>query len=433
MSTATGSPGYLTPSMRTARLLNATGVHRLVSRILVALILVAAGVMFLPWQQNVQGTGQVTSFRPEDRPQTVPTLIAGRIDKWHVAEGEFVKKGTLLVTISEIKESFLDPKTVSRTGEQVTGKEQSIVAKRAKVDALGRQIAALEDGRRLSIEKGRNKVKQYEAAVQAAEIDSVVAFRQLERNRQLFDEGLKSRADLEAYQVKGQSATAKLVEKRQETENARIELSSIEAEYSEKIAKASSDRSATQAEIGEGQADVAKLRMTYSSLQIRNDMYRIVAPQDGYVVRAVKQGIGETLKEGDPVVTVMPSNPQQAVEIYVKPMDVPLLSIGRKVRLQFDGWPALQFSGWPSVAVGTFGGVIRVVDYVNSADGKYRILVSADPEDEPWPKELRVGSGVLGWAMLDEVRVWFEIWRKLNGFPPTVLKNGDAAASTKKA
>ncbi len=432
MSPSTNSPGFLSPSMRTARLLNATGVHALVSRILIGMALFALGVMFLPWQQNVQGNGQVTSLRPEDRPQTVPTLIPGRIDKWHVAEGEFVKKGTLLVTISEIKESFLDPKTVARTGEQVTGKEQAIVAKRAKVEALSRQILALEDGQRLGLDQGRNKITQYEAAVRAAEIDSTVALRQLERNQQLFNDGLKSRADLEAYQIKVQSTNAKLVEKRQETDNARIELNSIQAEYQEKIAKAMSDRSATMAEIGEGQADVAKLRMTYSSLQIRNDMYRIMAPQDGYVVRAVRQGIGETLKEGDPVVTVMPSNPQQAVELYVKPMDVPLLSIGRKVRLQFDGWPALQFSGWPSVSVGTFGGVIRVVDYVNSADGKYRILVAADPDDEPWPKELRVGSGVLGWAMLDEVRVWFEIWRKLNGFPPTVVPGENGAAPTKK-
>lgn len=433
MSAASGSPGFLSPSLRTARLLNATGVHRLVTRILLVLVLATLGVMFLPWQQNVQGTGQVTALRPEDRPQTVPTLIAGRIDKWHVAEGQYVTKGTLLVTISEIKESFLDPRTVARTGEQVAGKEAAIAAKRDKVEALTRQIAALEDARRLSLDKGRNKVTQYEAAVQAAEIDSVVAQRQLTRNQELFNDGLKSRADLEAYQIKAQSANAKLVEKRQETDNARIELNSILAEYAEKIAKATSDRAATQAEIGEGQADVAKLRMTYSSLRIRNDMYRILAPQDGYVVRAIRAGIGETLKEGDPVVTVMPANPQQAVELYVKPMDVPLLTVGRKVRLQFDGWPALQFSGWPSVAVGTFGGEIKVIDYVNSSDGKYRVLVAADPADEAWPRELRVGSGVLGWAMLNEVPVWFEIWRKLNGFPPTVQPTGSSGTSAKKA
>ena len=414
------APADLAPSLRSARLLNNAGPHRLFTRVLLGLFIVVLGVGFLPWQQNVQGNGSVTALRPEDRPQVVPSLIAGRIDRWHVQEGQFVTRGTLLVEISEVKDSYLDPQTVARTGEQVSGKAAAVDAKRAKVDALSRQLDALADARRLSLDKARNKVTQYEAAVAAAEVDSTIAARQLERNRQLFDDGLKSRADLEAYQAKAQSANAKLVEKRQELTNTRIELASIDAEYAEKIAKATSDRSGTQAEIGEGRADLAKLRMQYAALEVRSGMYRIRAPQDGYVVRAIKVGIGEALKEGDPVVTIMPADPDQAVELYVKPMDVPLLRPGRKVRLQFDGWPALQFSGWPSVSVGTFGGEIRVVDYVNSVDGKYRVLVAPDPSDDPWPKELRVGSGVLGWAMLDEVPVWFEIWRKFNGFPPSV-------------
>ena len=40
--------------------------------------------------------------------------------------------------------------------------------------------------------------------------------------------------------------------------------------------------------------------------------------------------------------------------------------------------------------------------------------------DAKWPVELRQGSGVFGWVMLDEVPIWFEIWRQLNGFPPTI-------------
>jgi hypothetical protein len=36
--------------------------------------------------------------------------------------------------------------------------------------------------------------------------------------------------------------------------------------------------------------------------------------------------------------------------------------------------------------------------------------------------QLRQGSGVLGWTMLDDVPIWFELWRQLNGFPPS-LKN----------
>lgn len=415
---------------RTAALLEASGAHGTIARILSGLLLAAFLVLFLPWQQNVQGSGTVTALRPSERPQVVPSLIAGRIDAWYVAEGEFVRRGTLLVTISEIKDAFLDPETVRRTSEQVAAKEGAIAAKRAKVHALGQQIEALTTGRALTLDKARNAVSRYEAGVAAAELDSTVAARQLERNQELFRDGLKSRADLEAYQIKAQATQAKLAEARQFLENARIELSSVAADYAEKIAKATSEQRSTDAEVNDGVADIAKLRSTLASLRVRSAMYRIVAPQDGFVVRAVRAGIGETLKEGDAVVTIMPANPQLAVELYVRPMDVPLLRIGRKVRLQFDGWPALQFSGWPSVAVGTFGGEVRVIDYVNSSDGRYRVLVAPDTTDEPWPRELRVGSGVLGWAMLDEVPVWFELWRQLNGFPPSVVPPTTGAKGT---
>lgn len=410
-----------------ARLLNRADRHHSFARILLGLAVVLVIVLFLPWQQNVQGKGKVTALRPQDRPQVVPTVIAGRIEKWHVAEGQYVTKGTPLVEISEVKEAYLDPRTLDRYKEQREAKRSAVAAKRAKVDALARQVHALEQSRDFSIAKGRNKVALYEAAVASAVTDSLVADRQLQRNQQLFDEGLKSRTDLEAYITKAQATAAKLVEKRQELQNARVELDGYVAEYDEKVAKAMSEMNATRAEIGEGMGEVSKLENQVAALEIRNGLYRIVAPQDGFVIRAQRAGLGEQLKEGDPVVTVMPADPQQAVELYVRPMDVPLLATGRKVRLQFDGWPALQFSGWPSVAVGTFGGQIAAIDLTNSSDGSYRVLIVPDPTDEPWPKQVRQGSGVLGWAMLDTVRVWFELWRQLNGFPPSVVASDPAA------
>ena len=146
------------------------------------------------------------------------------------------------------------------------------------------------------------------------------------------------------------------------------------------------------------------------------------APQDGYVVRSFKAGIGELIKEGETIATLQPAHPAVAVELYVRPMDVPLIQRGRTVRLQFDGWPAIQFSGWPTVSVGTFGGEVIVIDAVNSVNGKYRLLVTPKqkPGDQPWPAQLRVGSGVYGWVMLDDVPIWYELWRQLNGFPPSL-------------
>jgi hypothetical protein len=157
-------------------------------------------------------------------------------------------------------------------------------------------------------------------------------------------------------------------------------------------------------------------------MEIRSQQYHILAPQAGFVVKATQAGIGETIKEGDPVCTIMPQSTDIAVEMHVKAMDVPLISKGRRVRIEFDGFPALQFSGWPSISVGTFGGTVEVIDYVNTKPGEFRILVVPYKTDTPWPKQLRMGSGIKGWVMLDDVRVWFELWRQLNGFPPSLYQ-----------
>ena len=412
--------GFDPDTLYSAKLLRTPTSHRTFFKWMAGLLLLMLAAMFLPWQQNVRGDGTLTALRPQDRPQTVPALIAGRIEQWYVQEGQYVAKGTPLVQISEVEEKYLDPDLVGRLGEQVDGKQASLAGKVAKVRSLDTLMAALGRAQALGLEKAQNKVRLYAAALQAAVVDSQVEAARFERRERLFRDGLSTRTEFEANQLRFQQAVARLVEKRQEFENARLEVGSVTAEYGEKIAKARADRDATRAEIGDGQAEVAKLRNEYTNMQLRNRMYRIDAPQDGFVVKALKEGLGETIKEGDPLVTVVPARPQQAVELFVKAMDVPLLKRGRKVRLIFDGWPALQFSGWPSVSVGTFGGVVAVIDAVDSKAGRFRVLVSPDPDDEPWPEQLRMGSGVHGWALLDTVPVWFEIWRKFNGFPPTI-------------
>ncbi len=409
-----------TVTLESLRLLSTPAYHRTFFRAVAIIAGLAFLALFLPWQQNVQATGEITALRPMDRPQTVNAVVGGRIVSWEVREGQRVKAGDPIVRIAEVKESYLDPRALERQRDQVAAKEQAITAKRAKADALSRQAAALRDGLSISLDKGRNKVALYESAVQSAVLDSTVAAAQLARQESLYRDGLKSLTELEGARTKALKAYAVAVEKRNELENARLELRSLGAEYGDKLAKAEAERSNTLADVSESEADVAKLRTALGSLEVRTGLYVIRAPQDGFVVKALKAGVGEMLKDGDAVVTIQPADPTVAVALYVKAMDVPLLREGRKVRLQFDGWPALQFSGWPSASVGTFGGEIRVVDLVDSKPGKYRVLVVPDTADEPWPAQLRVGSGVYGWAMLDRVSVWYELWRKLNGFPPTV-------------
>jgi len=408
------------------------------------LLVLLAG--FLPWTQNIRSTGKLTTLRPQDRPQTVPSTIAGRIKAWRVQEGQLVQKGDTLAELVEIKDKYFDPELLARTREQLEAKIASLRESAAKTRALGGQQDALRLALQASLAKARNKVQQADLKVRsdraelvAARADYAIAQRQQERQELLYKQGLKSLTELEQRRLKFQESTAKLQAvqnklgaSRQDSVSARIELQSLNAEYADKLAKSESDRRSATGYQFDAEAQIAKMRNELANLSIRAGYYFITAPQTGYVVRALKEGQGEIVKEGEDLVTLMPANPRLAAELYVKPMDVPLLRVGRRVRLQFDGWPALVFTGWPGSSFGTFGGVVQVIDNIDS-NGQYRILVTHEPGTEPWPAPLRVGSGVYGWALLDNVPVWYELWRQINGFPPNYVGAEPAYAGTKDA
>lgn len=114
------------------------------------------------------------------------------------------------------------------------------------------------------------------------------------------------------------------------------------------------------------------------------------------------------------------------MELWIDGNDVPLVTTNGKVRLQFEGWPAIQFSGWPSVAVGTFGGRISFVDAADNGKGKFRVVV-VPGVGEKWPESryLRQGVRVKGWISLKRVTLAYELWRQFNGFPPSISDPGE--------
>ena len=214
--------------------------------------------------------------------------------------------------------------------------------------------------------------------------------------------------------------------------NAKVEINRISAEYAEKSSKAQSDQFTALSSQYDTEAQVNKLENQVVNYQIRNGMYYIKAPQDGYVNRAIQSGIGETIKEGTQIVSIMPAKYDIAVETYVSPTDLPLIHKGEKVRIWFDGWPTIVFSGWPNMSYGTFGGKIVAIENFISPNGKFRVLIAPDEKEEAWPKQVSIGSGAQTLALLDNVPIWFELWRTLNGFPPNYYQPKGETTKEKK-
>lgn len=420
------------------RALKTPGMGRVLARVMLISTIVSFMVLFLPWQQNIRGTGKLTALNPGHRPQTIETTIPGRIAEWRISEGQLVQKGDTILTLSEIKEYYFDPQFLERLRKQIAAKETSLEAKQRKQKALETQIEALNAAQEFKQKQALNKLKQAHLKLESDSIGfetEKIQFENsrniFERNKERFEAGNIPLTKFQELESKFEQSRAKVVgaenkwlQSQAELIIAQVDLSGVEADYLDKISKAQSDLSSTLADIADTEGSIVKMRNEYTNMEIRNQQYQIVAPQTGYVVKALKAGIGETIKEGEAVVTIMPLEDDKAAEMYIKAMDLPFISTNRKVRIEFDGWPSLQFSGWPNVSVGTFGGLVEVIDRVESNPGYFRILVKPDPDDEPWPEQLRMGSGIKGWVMLDDVPIWYELWRQLNGFPPSVYEEG---------
>ncbi|MFY9242614.1 MAG: biotin/lipoyl-binding protein [Polaribacter sp.] len=423
--------------------------YKAFNKFLLAAAIIGFIGLFLPWTQNITGKGLVTTLTPEHRPQTIQSQIPGRIEQWFVREGDTVKKGDVILRISEVKSDYFDDKLIERTSEQINAKSSSVNAYQFKVEALNRQMVALKEERKLKLEMAQNKLLQSKLKVQsdsigfeAAKTNIKIAQRQYTRDETLEKEGLKAVKDVEEKRLKLQETEAKLIEQenkllaaKNEVLNAKVEISRIKAEYDDKISKSESEKFTAESSGFDAKAQVSKLENSNSNYRVRNSLLFITAPIDGIINKALRGGIGGTFKEGEDLVGIMPITYELAVETYVRPIDLPLIHIGENVRVQFDGWPAIVFSGWPNVSYGTYGAKVVAIENFISDNGKYRILLAPDEKDHTWPNAIRVGSGARTIALLEDVPIWFELWRQLNSFPPNYYQpDGEAKgkAETKK-
>lgn len=395
------------------------------------------GLTVTPWQQNITASGQVVAFNPIERRQFIEAPIDGRIISWNVVEGNHVTKGEVLLEISDNDPSLVQRMELER--DATDGVRQAELSKAASVrDRIerleltrDRAVAAAES----KIDVADDRIKAAERALEAAEANEKTARLNIERQRRLNDRGLSSRRNYELAELAYSQAVASANKARADLNaerNNRIALiadrEKIEADNQAKVEDA---RASLASALSSAQKAVAEL--TKIDVRLARQATQVVqAPIDGVVLRVVARQGGEMVKAGDILMELVPQAQNTVVELWVDGNDAPLVSPGRKVRIQFEGWPALQFAGWPSIAVGTFGGEVMLVDASDNGQGEFRAMVQRDPTDEPWPEHryLRQGVRANGWILLDQVSLGFELWRQFNGFPPATTAPGVQMSSS---
>lgn len=398
------------------------------------LFIFIAGIitLFLPWTQNIKVKGNVSSLYQSQRPQQLNSPIPGRIIKWNVKNGDYVKKGDTLLQLSEIKEDYMDPLLVQRTEQQVDAKKGVRDYYEAKVGTAKNQLEALNAARDLKLNQVKIKILQLnnkltgeQAELEAAKNELQLSEDQYARQKKMYDEGLVSLTQFQQRSISYQNSIAKktayenkVAQTQQEILNTQIEQNAVTQDYNEKLSKIEGERFQSMGQIEGSDGEIAKLQNQVANYKARQGLYFIIASQDGQIVSLNKAGIGEVLKDGENIGTIVPTNVDYAVEIYIKPVDLPLIKEGQRVMSIFDGFPAIVFSGWPDSSYGTFAGKVVAVESNISANGMFKALIIEDKNEKRWPPKIKMGTGVQGIAILNDVPIWYELWRNINGFPP---------------
>ena len=389
-------------------------------------------IMFLPWTQNIKTQGNVNTLFQEQRPQKLNSPIPGRIIKWYVKNGDVVKKGDTILQISEIKDDYLDPLLVERTQEQVQAKKGVREYYNAKISSTENQIAAITAAKdlklnqiKIKIAQLQNKLKAEQAELTAVNNELKIAQDQLNRQNKMYEEGLVSLTQLQQRNVSYQNALAKktsaenkLAQTQQEIAAQNIDQNAVIQEYTEKLSKTEGDRFQSMGQVAGSTGDIAKLENQVATYKVRKGLYYILATQDGQITQLTKAGIGEIVKDAETIGIIVPKKIDYIAEIYVKPVDLPLIRENQKVMLTFDGFPAIVFSGWPNSSYGTFSGKIIAIENSISENGLFKAIVAEDKTQKRWPPNMKIGTGASGIAILNDVPIWYEIWRNINGFPP---------------
>ena len=404
---------------------------RLAIKLVLLFILIIA---FVPWTQTITVTGQLSAYTPYERPQDIEAQITGRIKKWHIFEGVRVKQGDLILELDDYDPNFMSPdllplleqrkKALSETRQAALGRAEQLDKRIKEMQNL---VKAAVPSAQARVIESENKVREAYQKVEAAKIAVATAELNVDRHKQLAEQGLVSQRELEvtiqaaiATKADLTGAQANLRAAEQAMKALSFGRDQVSAEVLQRLLDAEAARDASVAEAAKATDQLADISLRMSNAEQRRIASRILAPIDGTVVKMSETGVGETVRPGDKLVRISPASTDKAIEMTADGIDAPLLNVGRKVKILFYGIPAIPLPAWPELMAGTYVGVIKVIDQVDDGKGNFRFWVVPDPEDKPWPPQehVRQGTKVMGWVILNRVPLWYELWRRFNLFPP---------------
>ncbi len=322
-------------------------------------------VFFLLWanigkvDERTHGEGRVV---PTREIQVVQSLEGGILQELLVNEGDQVKKGQVLMRISDVQFSAQERGTEA----QFLG----LAAKRARLtaEASGKAFAVPDDVAKKAPDIARNEEalhgsRQQELANSLSILDAKIA--QNQANIQESRAQIKRLSDAAALQQQeltitsrmvAQQAVPKLEEIRLQREIAdtrgqlsaeqqKIQGLQSELAGAQKERKDAEDKFRSQAlgELNEVETQIAQLKENLSSIEDRVNRTEVRSPVDGIVNNIALKTIGGVIEPAMKLVEIVPVDDQLKIVARVLPKDIAFLKPGQKVRVKITAYDPQRY------------------------------------------------------------------------------------------
>ncbi len=388
-----------------AELEAATSLRPAAPVILMLFSVVALAVMFLIWasvssvEVITRGQGQVV---PTQEIQVVQSLEGGILSELLAREGEQVKKGQVLMRLSDTQfsseergteskflsltakrirlqaeangEEFVMPADITEKSPAIAKNEEQLYNSRK--DELKNSYAILDD----RISKANAELSEIKAQVGRMSEQRRMLQNELEVTRRMVEQ--KAAPKLEQMQkerelsdVSGQinAASAKQGGLASEVEAARKEKQSQEGRL----------RSQALTELNETETEIAGLQENLKSMGDRVDRREIRSPVDGVVNNIALTTIGGVVEPAMRLVEIVPLDDELKIVAKVTPDQVAFLHTGQDVKVKITAYDPQRYGSLP-------GKVTRIgANSVSDREGKIFFEIEVRTEKNYLGKEDR--------------------------------------------
>jgi membrane fusion protein, adhesin transport system len=328
-------------------------------------LMLAFVIIFLIWagltrlDRTVVGMGRVI---PSSQLQIVSNLEGGMVEEILVRTGDLVKEGQPIVRLNPILSSaelgssqatvFALQAKIARLSAEVQGRDPAYPG--AADEALAEQIriqqalhasriadlsssqAAL--GARLN--EARRAVNEAQAMSGARASALSGALQQADVIRPLVERGIEPRMSL--IDAENKAAIA-----RDEAAAARASISRAQASVAEAVSAQAQHRSDWRAKAGDelaaAQAELGTRMRGLPALADRSARTIVRAPLAGKINRVLVNTVGGSVRPGEPVAEIVPSEKGLLVEVLVSPKDIAFVRTGQEAKIDITAYESAVY------------------------------------------------------------------------------------------